>query len=105
MLIQYLLLEHPNEARSMWQAMGDRTSMLATLAEDSYEFTRLIPRPRSDLMDVVLRGDEEAMRNPVLNYTVELAHSLWPNCSVLPTSVCCSCSIGQNGPQADTDVQ
>ena len=40
--------------------MKDRTSTLATLAEDSCEFTRLLPR--SDLMDAVLRGDEAAMR-------------------------------------------
>ena len=53
----------------MWQAMGDRTSTLATLAEDTYEFTRLLVR--SDLMDAVLRGDEAAMRNAVLNDTVE----------------------------------
>jgi hypothetical protein len=62
--------------------MGDRTSTLATLAEDSCEFTRLLPR--SDLMDAVLRVDEAAMRNPVLNDTVELELSLWPNCSALP---------------------
>jgi hypothetical protein len=51
--------------------MEDRTSTLATLAEDSCEFTRLLPR--SDLMDAVLRGDETVMLNPVLNDTVELA--------------------------------
>jgi hypothetical protein len=62
--------------------MEDRTSTLDMLAEDSCEFTRLLPR--SDLMDAVLRGDEAAMRNPVLNDTVELAHSLWPNCSARP---------------------
>ena len=50
---------------------NNRASTLATLAEDSYEFTRLLPR--SDLMDAVLRGDEAAMRNPVLNDTAELA--------------------------------
>ena len=61
---------------------NNRASTLATLAEDSYEFTRLLPR--SDLMDAVLRGDEAAMRNPVLNDTVELARSLWPNCSARP---------------------
>ena len=54
--------------------MEDRTSTLATLAEDSCEFTRLLPR--SDLMDAVLRGDEAAMRYPVLNDTVELARPL-----------------------------
>jgi hypothetical protein len=53
----------------MWQAMGDKTSTLATLAEDTYEFTRLLLR--SDLMDTVLRGDEVAMRNLVLNDTIE----------------------------------
>jgi hypothetical protein len=61
---------------------NNRASTLATLAEDSYEFTRLLPR--SDLMDAVLRGDEAAMRNPVLNDTAELARSLWPNCSARP---------------------
>jgi hypothetical protein len=76
---RYLRPAHPNAARSMWKAMGDRTSTSATLAEDGCEFTRLIPR--SDWMDAVLRGDEAAMRNPVLNDTVELALSLWPNCS------------------------
>ncbi len=35
-------------------------------------------------MDTVLRGDEAAMRSPVLNDTVELARSLWPNCSARP---------------------
>jgi len=35
-------------------------------------------------MDAVLRGDEAVMRNPVLNDTVELARSLWPNCSARP---------------------
>ena len=82
MLGRYLRPAHPNVARSMWQAMGDRTSTLATLAEDGYEFTRLLPR--SNLMDAVLRGDETAMRNPVLNNTVELTLSLWPNCSARP---------------------
>jgi hypothetical protein len=67
---------------TLLQAMEDRTSTLATLAEDSCEFTRLLPC--SDLMDTVLRGDEAAMRNPVLNNTVELAHSLWPNCNAWP---------------------
>jgi hypothetical protein len=76
---RYLRPAHPNVARSMWKAMGDRTSTPATLAEDGYEFTRLIPR--SNWMDAVLRGDEEAMRNPVLNDTVELALSFWPNSS------------------------
>ena len=59
--------------------MGDRTSTPDTLAEDSYEFARLIPR--SDWVDAVLRGDEATMRNPVLSDAVELARSLWPNCS------------------------
>ena len=76
---RYLRPAHPNTARSMWKAMGDRTSTPATLAEDGYEFTRLIPR--SDWVDAVLRGDEAAMRNPVLNDTVELALSFCPNCS------------------------
>jgi hypothetical protein len=53
----------------MWHAMGDRTSTLTTLAEDTYEFTRLLLR--SDLMDVVLHGDEVGMRNLVLNDTIE----------------------------------
>ena len=39
MLSQYLQPAHLNAARSMWQAMGDKTSTLATLAEDTYEFT------------------------------------------------------------------
>jgi hypothetical protein len=82
MLGRYLRLAHPTVARSMWQAMGDRTSTPATLAEDGYEFTLLLPR--SDLMDAVHRGDESAMRNPVLNDTVKLARSLWPNCSARP---------------------
>jgi hypothetical protein len=69
MLSQYLRPAHLNAARSMWQAMGDKTSTLATLAEDTYEFTRLLLR--SDLMDAVLRGDEVAMRNLVLNDTIE----------------------------------
>ncbi len=69
MLRQYLRPAHLNAARSMWQAMGERMSTLASLAEDTYEFTRLLLR--SDLMDAVLRGDETAMRNPVLNDTVE----------------------------------
>jgi hypothetical protein len=69
MLSQYLRPAHLNAARSMWQAMGDKTSTLATLAEDTYEFTRLLLR--SDLMDAVLRGDEMAMRNLVLNDTIE----------------------------------
>ena len=74
MPVRCLRLAHPNVAGSRWQAMEDRTSTLATLAEDSCEFTRLLPR--SDLMDAVLRGDEAAMRYPVLNDTVELARSL-----------------------------
>jgi hypothetical protein len=69
MLGQYLRPAHLNAARSMWHAMGDRTSTLATLAEDTYEFTRLLLR--SDLMDAVLRGDEVAMRNLVLSDTIE----------------------------------
>ena len=69
MLGQYLRQVHLNAARSMWHAMGDRTSTFATLAEDTYEFTRLLLR--SDLMDVVLRGDEVAMRNLVLSDTIE----------------------------------
>ena len=69
MLSQYLRPAHLNAARSMWQAMGDKTSTLATLAEDTYEFTRLLLR--SDLMDAVLRGDEMAMRNLVLSDTIE----------------------------------
>ena len=76
---RYLRPAHPNDARSMWKAMGDRMSTPATLAEDGYEFTHLIPR--SDWMDAVLRGDEAAMRNPVLNDTVELTLSFWPTCS------------------------
>jgi hypothetical protein len=70
MLGQYLRQAHLNTARSMWHAMGDRTSTLTTLAEDTYEFTRLLLR--SDLMGAVLRGDETAMRNLVLRDTVEL---------------------------------
>jgi len=69
MLGPYQQPAHLNAARSMWQTMGDRTSTLATLAEDTYEFTRLLLR--SDLMDAVLRGDEEGMRNLVLNDTNE----------------------------------
>ena len=69
LLGQYLRPAHLNAARSMWQAMGDRTSTLTTLAEDTYEFTRLLLR--SDLMDAVLRGDEVAMRNLVLSDTIE----------------------------------
>jgi len=69
MLGQYLRPAHLNAARSMWQAMGSRESTLATLAEDTYEFTRLLLR--SDLMDAVLRGDETAMHNLVLNDTIE----------------------------------
>jgi hypothetical protein len=69
MLGQYLRPAHLNAARSMWHAMGDRTSTLATLAEDTYEFTRLLLR--SDLMDAVLRSDEVAMRNLVLSDTIE----------------------------------
>ena len=69
LLGEYLRPAHLNAARSMWQAMGDRTSTLTTLAEDTYEFTRLLLR--SDLMDAVLRGDEVAMRNLVLSDTIE----------------------------------
>ena len=69
LLGEYLRPAHLNAARSMWQAMGDRTSTLTTLAEDTYEFTRLLLR--YDLMDAVLRGDEVAMRNLVLSDTIE----------------------------------
>ena len=86
MLGQHLRPAHPNAARSMWQAMGAGVTTGRPRSprwlRNSYEFTRLLPR--SDLMDAVLRGDEAAMRNPVLNDTVELARSLWPNCSARP---------------------
>jgi hypothetical protein len=69
LLGQYLRPAHLNTARSMCHAMGDRTSTLTKLAEDTYEFTRLLLH--SDLMDAVLRVDEVAMRNLVLSDTIE----------------------------------
>ena len=66
----YLWQAHLNAARSMWQAMGDKTSSIAKLAEDTFEFTRLLLR--ADLMEAVLRGDERAMRDPTLSDTVDL---------------------------------
>jgi hypothetical protein len=69
MLGQYLLPTHLNTARSMCHAMGDRTFTITTLAEDTYEFTRLLLH--SDLMDAVLRKDEVAMGNLVLSNTIE----------------------------------
>jgi hypothetical protein len=71
------------DRRSMWHAMGDRTSTLTTLAEDTYEFTRLLLR--SDLMDTVLRVDKVAMRNLVLSDTIELREIY---SRMLPEEVC-----------------
>ncbi len=44
-------------------------------------------------MDTVLRGDEAAMRSPVLNDIVELARSLWPNCSARPAGALKRCTV------------
>ena len=69
LLRHYLRPAHLNAARSMWQAMGDKKSSIATLADDTFEFTRLLLR--ADLMEAVISGDEGAMRDPALRDTVE----------------------------------
>jgi hypothetical protein len=73
LLSEYLHSKHWDAARSQWTAMCGKQSTVAELAQDTFEFNRLLLK--SDIIEEVVTGDAALIRNPELLDTSELSEA------------------------------
>jgi len=70
LLSEYLHSAHWDAARSQWKAMSSKQSTVAALAQDTFEFNRLLLK--ADIIEAVVTGDMVRVRDPELLDTSEL---------------------------------
>jgi len=69
LLSEYLHSAHWDAARSQWKAMCSKQSTVTALAQDTFEFNRLLLK--SDIIEAVITGDTARVRDPELLDTSE----------------------------------
>jgi len=69
LLSEYLQSAHWDAARSQWKAMSGKQSTVAALAQDTFEFNRLLLK--ADIIEAVVTGDMARVRDPELLDTNE----------------------------------
>jgi len=83
LLSEYLHSAHWDAARSQWKAMCSKPSTVAALAQDTFEFNRLLLK--SDIIEAVVTGDMARVRDPELLDTSERREAFR---RMLPPAVC-----------------
>jgi hypothetical protein len=69
LLSDYLQFAHWDAARSQWKALSSKQSTVAALAQDTFEFNRLLLK--ADIIEAVVTGDMARVRDPELLDTNE----------------------------------